>query len=117
MYVKTVEHHQGYKVACLEEIAFNNHWISKQALEQSLPAPANSACKQRLQTAPANSAYSQYLTGLVETPSKHPGYEACLPTQSEQCFWRLAHGTVPLARRLIQSLPSACRTFIETIFF
>jgi len=28
MFVKTIERHQGYKVACLEEIAFRNGWIS-----------------------------------------------------------------------------------------
>ncbi|OEC35050.1 glucose-1-phosphate thymidylyltransferase [Pseudomonas cuatrocienegasensis] len=31
-YVQTIEHRQGLKVACLEEIAFNNGWISKQQL-------------------------------------------------------------------------------------
>jgi len=29
-FVKTIEARQGYKIACLEEIAFNNGWISKQ---------------------------------------------------------------------------------------
>jgi glucose-1-phosphate thymidylyltransferase len=28
-FVQTVEHRQGLKVACLEEIAFHNGWISK----------------------------------------------------------------------------------------
>ncbi|MDX1722266.1 MAG: glucose-1-phosphate thymidylyltransferase RfbA [Pseudomonas sp.] len=31
-YVQTIEHRQGLKVACLEEIAFNNGWINKQQL-------------------------------------------------------------------------------------
>ena len=31
-YVQTIEHRQGLKVACLEEIAFNNGWIDKQQL-------------------------------------------------------------------------------------
>ena len=28
-FVQTVEHRQGLKVACLEEIAFHNKWISE----------------------------------------------------------------------------------------
>ncbi len=28
LFVKTIERHQGYKLACLEEIAFNNGWLS-----------------------------------------------------------------------------------------
>ena len=31
-FVQTVEHRQGLKVACLEEIAFNNGWLSKSEL-------------------------------------------------------------------------------------
>jgi len=31
-YVQTIEHRQGLKVACLEEIAFTNKWISKEQL-------------------------------------------------------------------------------------
>lgn len=31
-FVQTIEHRQGLKVACLEEIAFNNNWISKDQL-------------------------------------------------------------------------------------
>jgi len=30
VFVQTIEHRQGYKVACLEEIAYNNGWISKE---------------------------------------------------------------------------------------
>lgn len=33
-FVQTIEHRQGFKVACLEEIAFNNGWITTQELEQ-----------------------------------------------------------------------------------
>jgi len=31
-FVQTIEHRQGYKVACLEEISFRNGWISKDKL-------------------------------------------------------------------------------------
>ncbi|HDY7712345.1 TPA: glucose-1-phosphate thymidylyltransferase RfbA [Vibrio vulnificus] len=31
-FVSTIEKRQGYKIACLEEIAFNNGWISKRKL-------------------------------------------------------------------------------------
>jgi glucose-1-phosphate thymidylyltransferase len=30
LFVQTIEHRQGYKVACLEEIAYNNRWITKE---------------------------------------------------------------------------------------
>lgn len=31
-YIQTIEHRQGLKIACLEEIAWNNGWIDNQAL-------------------------------------------------------------------------------------
>jgi glucose-1-phosphate thymidylyltransferase len=31
-FVQTVEHRQGLKIACLEEIAFSKKWLSKEAL-------------------------------------------------------------------------------------
>lgn len=34
LFVETIEKRQGYKIACLEEIAFNQGWISKQQLLQ-----------------------------------------------------------------------------------
>lgn len=52
-FVETIEKRQGYKVACLEEIAFNNGWLNK---EQVLNAG---------QTMSKN-AYGQYLISLVE---------------------------------------------------
>jgi glucose-1-phosphate thymidylyltransferase len=33
-YVQTIEHRQGLKVACLEEIAFNNNWITRVQLNE-----------------------------------------------------------------------------------
>jgi glucose-1-phosphate thymidylyltransferase len=34
-FVKTVETHQNRKIACLEEIAFNNGWIDKGKLQEA----------------------------------------------------------------------------------
>jgi glucose-1-phosphate thymidylyltransferase len=31
-FVQTIEHRQGYKIACLEEIAYNNRWINKEKI-------------------------------------------------------------------------------------
>lgn len=61
MYVKTVEHHQGYKVACLEEIALNNHWITKQDLAKSFPGVGNNG-------------YTTYVHALLNERSTHQGY-------------------------------------------
>jgi glucose-1-phosphate thymidylyltransferase len=41
-FVQTIEHRQGYKIACLEEIAYNNNWISKEkVLEIAKPLSKN----------------------------------------------------------------------------
>ncbi len=51
-YVQTIEHRQGLKVACLEEIAFQQGWIS----EAQLTAQAEALSK---------TGYGQYLLGLM----------------------------------------------------
>ena len=35
-FVHTIEHHQGFKVACLEEIAWRNGWLSSEELHNSI---------------------------------------------------------------------------------
>ncbi len=51
-FVQTIEHRQGYKIACLEEIAYNNGWISKeQVLEIAKPLSKN--------------GYGKYLQDLI----------------------------------------------------
>ena len=52
-FVETIEKRQGYKVACLEEIALNNGWLTKQ---QVLEAGQSMS----------KNAYGQYLISLVE---------------------------------------------------
>ena len=51
-FVQTIEHRQGLKVACLEEIAFNNGWLSKDALKEQGHALRKTG-------------YGQYLLGLA----------------------------------------------------
>ncbi|MCT7535285.1 glucose-1-phosphate thymidylyltransferase RfbA [Aliarcobacter cryaerophilus] len=51
-FVQTIEHRQGYKIACLEEIAYNNGWIDKEKIiEIAKPLSKN--------------GYGQYLFDLV----------------------------------------------------
>jgi len=53
LFVQTIEHRQGYKIACLEEIAYNNGWIDKEkVLEIAKPLSKN--------------GYGQYLKDLVK---------------------------------------------------
>ena len=51
-FVQTIEERQGLKVACLEEIAFRNHWITREALHAA-------------GTSMAKNAYGQYLLQLA----------------------------------------------------
>ena len=52
-FVQTVEHRQGLKVACLEEIAFNNGWLSKKKLKE---------CSEKFK----NNGYGEYLLQLIK---------------------------------------------------
>ena len=51
-FVSAIENRQGLKIACLEEIAFNNKWISKKNIKQSIKFYGN--CD-----------YSKYLSKLL----------------------------------------------------
>lgn len=52
-FVQTVEHRQGFKIACLEEIAYQNKWISEQELRQQGEALAKTG-------------YGQYLISVAD---------------------------------------------------
>ncbi|WP_018915548.1 glucose-1-phosphate thymidylyltransferase RfbA [Vreelandella zhanjiangensis] len=56
-YVQTIEHRQGLKIACLEEIAWQNGWISDERLAE-LAKPL------------AKTQYGQYLQRLIKVRSK-----------------------------------------------
>lgn len=51
-FVETIEKRQGYKIACLEEIGYNQGWLSKQRIEQQA---------QELR----KNSYGDYLSALV----------------------------------------------------
>jgi glucose-1-phosphate thymidylyltransferase len=52
-FVETVEQRQGYKIACLEEIAFHNGWLTRDDL-------------QRIGESLRNNSYGQYLMEIAE---------------------------------------------------
>ena len=52
-FVETIESRQGYKIACLEEIAYNNKWITTDDIER-LAKPLKST------------PYGKYLLGMLE---------------------------------------------------
>ena len=54
-FVQTIEHRQGLKIACLEEIAFRKHWIDEPALK-SLAQPM------------LKNGYGQYLMQVTREP-------------------------------------------------
>ena len=47
-FVRTIEHRQGLKVACLEEIAFNQGWLSREQLHKQAQALAKTGYGQYL---------------------------------------------------------------------
>lgn len=51
-FVQTIEHRQGFKIACLEEIAFNHGWLNSEQLRQ-------------ISKALGKSGYGEYLLGLL----------------------------------------------------
>ena len=53
-FVQTIEHRQGLKVACLEEISYRNGWLSDEVL-------------QRQATALAKTGYGQYLQRVLDS--------------------------------------------------
>ncbi len=53
LFVETIEKRQGFKIACLEEIALNNKWINKKQLKNQIKLLKNSE-------------YGNYLSGLLE---------------------------------------------------
>lgn len=42
-FVHTIEHHQGFKVACLEEISFRNGWLTVDQLQTSIATLGNTS--------------------------------------------------------------------------
>ena len=54
MFVETIEKRQGYKIACLEEIAWNNGWLSNEQVMQTAKALSKNS-------------YGQYLSDLIES--------------------------------------------------
>ncbi|WP_371375377.1 glucose-1-phosphate thymidylyltransferase RfbA [Thalassotalea aquiviva] len=52
-FVQTIEHRQGLKVACLEEIAYKNGWLNKKQVKESA-------------TNLAKTGYGQYLKRLIK---------------------------------------------------
>ncbi|QBZ83711.1 Glucose-1-phosphate thymidylyltransferase 2 [Hydrogenovibrio crunogenus] len=53
MFVETIEKRQGYKIACLEEIAWRNGWLSNEQVMQTAKALSKNS-------------YGQYLADLLE---------------------------------------------------
>lgn len=58
MFVETIEKRQGYKIACLEEIAYSNDWLSTEQL-------------QSVGRALSKNSYGQYLLSLIKGVSQN----------------------------------------------
>ncbi len=54
MFVETVEKRQGFKIACLEEIAYNNGWLNKDDVE-------------RIGNELSKNGYGQYLLSIIKS--------------------------------------------------
>jgi len=54
-FVRTIEHRQGYKIACLEEIAWNNGWLTAEQLDHAINQSSSPS-------------YANYLKQIVENP-------------------------------------------------
>jgi glucose-1-phosphate thymidylyltransferase len=52
-YVETIEQRQGYRIACLEEIAFHNGWLASEDLR-------------RIGQSLSNNSYGQYLIQIAD---------------------------------------------------
>jgi glucose-1-phosphate thymidylyltransferase len=52
-FVQAIEHRQGYKIACLEEISYNNGWITKERVQQ-------------IAQSLSNTGYGNYLMDIVK---------------------------------------------------
>ena len=53
MFVETIEKRQGYKIACLEEIAWNNGWLTSEQVMQATKTLSKNG-------------YGKYLEDLIE---------------------------------------------------
>ena len=55
-FVHTIEKRQGFKIACLEEIAWRQNWIGDEQLRKISKSQSNS--------------YGQYLNGILDEKNK-----------------------------------------------
>jgi glucose-1-phosphate thymidylyltransferase len=53
LFIQTIQQRQGFKIACLEEIALKNKWINKEQLKENL---SKNQC---------NNEYAKYLKGFL----------------------------------------------------
>jgi glucose-1-phosphate thymidylyltransferase len=52
-FIQTVEHRQGIKIACLEEIALHKGWLSRESIQEKLKSMGKST-------------YAEYLRRIVK---------------------------------------------------